>query len=197
MHYSNSLVLPLADVGLLSNTSPRTKYVSPIFWPCLRGAFGVQDLLESEVLCSKFEDSINMTKSFIRARLWYHVRRTRLSTMVWYCPLWVQALMALLWASQKISCQRREYYLIINPWSFPKLANVGLSSNTLHRLPHWVHVSNGPCLNFFLSCGFGWPIWLCTTIWSSPRELGPIFQFVFTVVSHLESSVCIWKWCMK
>ena len=38
------------------------------------------------ILCSTFENSIDMTK--FRVWLWYRVNWTRLSTMVWYCPLW-------------------------------------------------------------------------------------------------------------
>ena len=43
-------------------------------------------LLESFVRHSRIYQSIGMTK--FRALLWYHVRRTRLSTMLWYCLLW-------------------------------------------------------------------------------------------------------------
>ena len=49
--------------------------------------------------------------------------------MVWYCPLWAYALMALSWTSPKGLMSMEIYSLLINSWSFPKLANVGLPPN--------------------------------------------------------------------
>ena len=59
------------------------------FWSSLIDIWGftmAPFLLEFFVRYLRIYQSIEMTK--FRAWLWYHVRRTRLSTMVWYCPLW-------------------------------------------------------------------------------------------------------------
>ena len=74
-------------------------------------------LLEFFVRYLRIYQSIGTTK--FRTWLWYHVRRTRLSTMVWYCPLWAHGF--------ALGFPKMPHFSFINPWSFPKLADVRLS----------------------------------------------------------------------
>ena len=105
----NKVRLPLIETRLLWSLShflPPSRRVDPFsfgvlcsifedlrwpifFWSSLFDIWGftmAPFLLEFFVRYLRIYQSIDMTK--FRAWLWYHGRRTRLSTMVWYCPLW-------------------------------------------------------------------------------------------------------------
>jgi len=76
--------------------------------------------------------------------------------------------MALLWAFQKVSYQWREYSLIINPRSFPKLADVGLSSSNnnneemscihMHLREELCHEKNG-CMMCIITMNYDFKLW--------------------------------------